>query len=510
MKHPSIFLGCMATALATLVDAIAPIEVVGTRLFEAGSGKPFQAKGVDYYPRPNAGANDVNSLDFFTDDYEYVWRPHIQEFVALGVNAIRLYSVDPAQSHDKFMCALSAAGIYVTVELVSSCPNCEITGAAYPTCYPPQLKTRGQQVIAAFAKYNNVLGFSAGNEINHRVADWTVNAPCQKKFIRDMRAFVNSCASGMRHIPIGVVLADTDRAQNALYYTCRTDPRDVFENAEWYGLNAYLQCDNAASLAPSTIGAGYRRLLDDFTSYQLPIPSLLTEYGCLNPGFPTIHGYAAQRTWLDAGWLLSRAFADVFAGGFAFEFTTENANSRGDAPFPFTSFGGQNYGLGYLDPVTCDGTPAAPCTFKRMPNFDLLAAQYNASTMTTTSLPSMAAYTPTTTSFPTCPPTAATLMSVVWPSDATADMACPDFSQAALCPGDVLFTSLTLAPSNKTVAPLPSTSRVPCPPPRRRCPTHPSPMERLAPCCRWSAQSWRCLSSIEKTREKEVVHDDEL
>ncbi|RLN89374.1 hypothetical protein BBJ28_00026730 [Nothophytophthora sp. Chile5] len=33
----------------------------------------------------------------------------------LGVNTIRLYSVDPSVSHDKFMCACSEAGIYVLV-----------------------------------------------------------------------------------------------------------------------------------------------------------------------------------------------------------------------------------------------------------------------------------------------------------------------------------------------------------------------------------------------------------
>ncbi|KAF0698870.1 Aste57867_10547 [Aphanomyces stellatus] len=458
MMKPSFSVGYMAAVLtSTMVDALNPIEIVGTHLFEVGSGAPFQVKGVDYNPRPNVVASDVNGVDYFTDDYEYSWRAHIDDFVALGVNSIRLYSVDPTQSHDKFMCALSAAGIYVTVELSSTCANCAITSAAYPACYPPQLKTRGQQIISAFAKYSNVLSFTAGNEVNNLVGNWTTNAPCQKKFVRDMRAYIDGCASGIRRIPVGVVLADRDRKNNTLYYSCRTDPSDTLENVEWFGLNAYQQCDPLASLAPQTIGTGYRNLLDNFQSYQLPIPSLLTQYGCLAPDFPTINGYAAQRTWVDAGWLLSADFVNVFAGGYAYEFSTENDKSLSDAPFPFTAFGNQNYGLGYFDPVTCDASTNAPCTYKRMPNFDLLATQYNQSSAA--SLPTKTAYAPAFTAFPACPPTAAALKSVVWPSDATANMVCPDLSQEALCAGDVLFTGMgrTLPPSNKTVAPLPPT-----------------------------------------------------
>ncbi|RQM30684.1 hypothetical protein B5M09_013045, partial [Aphanomyces astaci] len=184
--------------VGTSVDAIAPIEIKGNRLFEYGTGKPFHAKGLDYYPRPNSGELNVNNLDFFTDDHESIWKPHVAEFIALGINAVRLYAVDASKSHDKFMCALSEAGIYVLVDLASSCQDCAITKDPYPACYPALLKTRGQQIIAAFSKYNNVLAFSAGNEVNHFVDSMEISAPCQKKFIKDMRAYISSCATNMR------------------------------------------------------------------------------------------------------------------------------------------------------------------------------------------------------------------------------------------------------------------------------------------------------------------------
>ncbi|POM75175.1 Glycoside hydrolase, partial [Phytophthora palmivora] len=204
-----------------------PIVIKNYKMFDAKTGAAFAVKGIDYYPRPNTGEYDENNRDFFTDDFEDVWSPDIDYLAATGANAVRLYAVDPSKSHDKFMCALRAKGMYALIDFAASCLNCAITKQAYPACYPADLKTRGEMIILAFAKYDNVLAFSAGNEVNNEVAaDATINAPCQKKFIRDMRAFVGNCPS-IRKIPVGVVLADPDlsknnRELNAKYYNCRT------------------------------------------------------------------------------------------------------------------------------------------------------------------------------------------------------------------------------------------------------------------------------------------------
>ena len=119
----------------------------------------------------------------------------------------------------RFRCAMDAAGIYVIVALAHDCPTCAITRDASPDCYPPELKTQGQNVINSFAKYSNTLAFSAGNEVNHFAplehAEW--NAPCQKKFIRDMREYIDSC-DHLRNVPIGLVSADTERDSMAEYY----------------------------------------------------------------------------------------------------------------------------------------------------------------------------------------------------------------------------------------------------------------------------------------------------
>ncbi|GLE10160.1 hypothetical protein PINS_up022171 [Pythium insidiosum] len=345
-----------------------PLVIKGPRIFDSVTGQYFGVRGVDYYPRPNGGPLNVNNYDFFTAEFKHVWGRDVPQFSALNANTIRLYAVDPDGDHTEFMCALQAAGIYVVVDLASSCPGCEVTADAAPACYPASYKERGQKIISNFAKYDNVLGFSGGNEINHRTQGnppkW--NAPCQKKFIRDMRAYIKSCPE-MRQIPVGLVIADTYRDWNAMYYNCRTDPNDELETAEWFGINVYPDstCSATASRA---------------SNYS--IPTLLTEFGCLSPAFPTVDGYEGQRTFHDAKWMNDREYSDVFNGGMVFEYSTELANSQSTSAFPFKKVGPQNYGLGYLSPENCDEVNI-PCEFIRFPNFDNLAKAYGATDTST-------------------------------------------------------------------------------------------------------------------------------
>ncbi len=307
-----------------------PITIKGYKFFNSITGKNVLIKGIDYYPRPNAGLLNINSVDFFTNEYRHIWERDIPFFQELGVNAIRLYSVDPDYDHSDFMCALAQVGIYVLVELASgSCPRCAILSTEVPLCYPPDLKIRGQRVIQEFSKYTNTLAFSAGNEVNHFVPlgkppQW--NAPCLKKFVRDMRAYISHCSQHMRQIPIGLIMADSDREENTLYYNCQSDPKDPYDYAEWYGINTYVYCNGDAQSYDEA--KGFHDLSSSFESYHYSIPVLLTEYGCLSKSFPTIEGYQGQRNFNQAKWLGLKSVQNDFAGGFAFEYSIEAANAQ--------------------------------------------------------------------------------------------------------------------------------------------------------------------------------------
>ncbi|RLN91197.1 hypothetical protein BBJ28_00003298 [Nothophytophthora sp. Chile5] len=95
----------LLAAAATSTQAwLAPIVAKGNKLFDSDTGLEFRIKGMAYYPRPNAGElADVGNYDWAADEHEDVWTPHLEVMKDLGVNTIRLYSVDPSKAHDKFI-----------------------------------------------------------------------------------------------------------------------------------------------------------------------------------------------------------------------------------------------------------------------------------------------------------------------------------------------------------------------------------------------------------------------
>ena len=364
-----------------LSDAMNPAVIKGYKFFDSVTGKEIAIRGIDYYPRPNSGPFNRNSVDFFTESFRHVWERDIPYLQQLGVNAVRLYSVDPNENHDAFMCTLNQAGIYAVIGIASECPNCAISRDEAPTCYSSELKSRGQAVISDFATYSNTLAFSAGNEVNRAAPqdkpEW--NGPCLKKFMRDMRQFTDSCPS-MRNVPIGLVSADSNRDENAKYYNCQGDKGDKYEGAEWYGLNAYVFCDHHAS--EYRYANGLVILQQMFERYHYSIPAVMTEYGCLSPTFDTIDGYEGQRDFKQTEWLMTEPdLRAQFSGGFVFEYSTELQNAIGTSAYPFTSFGAQNYGVGFFEPQDCDDVSIF-CTFKPLPNYYNLQAVFNRTTGT--------------------------------------------------------------------------------------------------------------------------------
>ena len=304
-----------------------PLLLVGKRFYNSQTLEYVPIKGIAYYPRPNAGELSLsNSVDFYTDEFESRWIEDIVYFQQLGVNAIRIYGVDPSQNHDKFMCSLADAGIYVMIGLLADCDGCSIGSGddndKPPACYTTSVKLRGQFVIRTFSVYDNVMAFSAGNEVTLYTKDDMSNAPCQKKFVQDMRIYTHSCyTSSMlaRQIPIGVVNFDKPISINqTLYYACQQS-EEGYDSIEWFGLNTYRHCDSTATQIEDL--TGYIQLLEMFQQHNLNIPVMLAEFGCRERGFPTIDGYETQREWLQIDALYSQLYQQEFVGGFVFEYS---------------------------------------------------------------------------------------------------------------------------------------------------------------------------------------------
>lgn len=89
------------------VAALAPLEIKGYKFFDSETGCEVVVRGIDYYPRPNSGDLNRNSLDLFTEGHRNIWERDIPFLQELGVNAIRLYAVDAMENHDAFMYVLT-------------------------------------------------------------------------------------------------------------------------------------------------------------------------------------------------------------------------------------------------------------------------------------------------------------------------------------------------------------------------------------------------------------------
>ncbi|KAF1784648.1 Glycoside hydrolase superfamily [Phytophthora cactorum] len=390
-----------------------PLLIKGNRFFDSVSGDYFAIRGVNYYPRPNTGPLDKNNLDLFSNDFKHIWQRDVPQFAALEANVIRLYAVDPDVDHTDFMCALQSEGIYVVVDLGANCEGCtrredHRTVRALRQCHGVQWRQRDQPPYG-------------GNP-------WTWNAPCQKKFIRDMRAFIQSCPN-LRKVPVGLVVADTDRDENAQYYNCRTDESDELENAQWYGINTYVHCDD---ISDPTKATGFNLLRDSFKSYDYSIPVVLTEFGCVSPAFPTVDGYEAQRTFHDAAFMNLPEYSDYFAGGVAFEYSTENANSMSTSA-TVQDVRSAELWLGYFSPEDCTDT-GTNCTFERFPNFEFLKERLRRMTArpaNTEQLQDPLNHAETS----ACPKGSPILSDFIWEGDSSSSEACPSKAEARYqCP----------------------------------------------------------------------------
>ncbi|KAF4626631.1 hypothetical protein G7Y89_g11530 [Cudoniella acicularis] len=300
MKTFSVLAALAATVLASPTPteelvarasstSLTPITVKGN-----GSSR-FYIRGVDWQPGGSSQLVDpMADTTTCTRD--------IAEFVKLGLNTVRVYTVDNTANHDACMQLLANAGIYLVLDV--NTPLYSLNRATPAPSYNTVYLTNIFATIDAFANYTNTLAFFSGNEVIND--DTTTSAaPYVKAVTRDMRQYIGS--RGYRSIPVGYSAADVDsnRVEMAEYMNCGTDD----QRSDFFAFNDYSWCDPS-----SFTTSGWDQKVKNFTGYGIPI--FLSEYGC----------NTNVRKFEEVASLYSTTMTGVYSGGLVYEYSEEGSH----------------------------------------------------------------------------------------------------------------------------------------------------------------------------------------
>jgi hypothetical protein len=170
-------------------DGPTPITVKGNAFFQGD--ERFYVRGVDY--QPGGSSKLVDPLA-----EPSTCKRDIKKFSDLGLNTVRVYSVDNSADHDECMNALADANIYVVLDV--NTPKYSFNRADPEVSYNDVYLQNVFATVEMFAKYPNTLAFFSGNEVINDGPS-SKAAPYVKAVTRDIRQFLRS--RNLRTVPVG-------------------------------------------------------------------------------------------------------------------------------------------------------------------------------------------------------------------------------------------------------------------------------------------------------------------
>jgi len=298
--HFSKLLAATATFFS-MAAAIETIEMKNRHFYGSESGEPFFLRGVDYQPGGAAkfkkGSDPLSDVNKCARD--------IYLFQQLGINTIRVYSVDPDLNHDECMTLMAQAGIYLVLDVNSPLEGQHLNNQEPWTTYTPDYLEHILKVVDQFSGYANTLAFLAGNEVIFEKVSAKTSPNYVKAVVRDMKAYITNHVG--RIIPVGYSNADDLDYRTSLAHYLECGPEGYID---FFGVNSYQWCgDNSFE------GSGYDKLVADYSNYSLPV--FFTEFGC---------NESPPRKWQEVGALYSDKMTGVFSGGLVYEYTQESNN----------------------------------------------------------------------------------------------------------------------------------------------------------------------------------------
>ncbi|TFK36800.1 glycoside hydrolase family 72 protein [Crucibulum laeve] len=359
----TVLFGLAATSLLSTVQAITKVQRVGRYLYNE-DGSRFYIKGIAYQEQGEvvqSADNPFGEPSSFIDPLSLGSAcsrdlPFLKE---LGVNAIRIYSVNSSLNHDDCMKTFSDAGIYTIIDL--ALPLNGSIDRVVPS-WSTNILNQYIATIDTFSKYDNVLAYNVGNEVV--VQNGTAAAPFVKAAARDIKAYLKSKGSSALVGYAAINGASNWRDALANYLSC--DPSNANSDStsiDLYGLNDYEWCGD------STFQQSYAGTNGDYAGYN--VAAYFSEFGCIT---------SPPRLWTESAALFGPQMAPVWSGGIAFSY------------FPATSAQGQ---FGMVN-ISSDAT-----TVTTGDDFDRLKTQYGQ--LSPPNSPDMGSA--TSSSFPSCPST---------------------------------------------------------------------------------------------------------
>jgi hypothetical protein len=251
---------------------------------------------------------------------------------------------------------LAANDIYVIADLGEPSISIQSNDPSWTV----SLYQRYTSVIDSLSKYNNVIGFFAGNE-NVSAGNQTAAAAFVKAAVRDSKGYIAS-QNYRNTLGVGYATADVPtRNDLAHYFACEPANSGNSTQIDFWGYNVYSWCGDSTYQESS-----YGERVQFFSDY--PVPVFFAEYGCIEglPGGPTSRPFTEVE-------VLYGNMTEVFSGGIVYEYF----------------MGANEYGL-----VSLDGSSVSP-----YPDFTSLQSQLASISPTITQ---SSAYTPSN-SAPSCP-----------------------------------------------------------------------------------------------------------
>ncbi|RFU81328.1 1,3-beta-glucanosyltransferase gel2 [Trichoderma arundinaceum] len=294
---------------ATVVGAVKPLTIQGTDFVDA-DGNKFQLVGVAYQPGGSAGYDPKTGKDPLSHADTCLRDAALLQ--VMGVNAIRVYNLDPNLNHDECASIFNAAGMYMILDVNSPLVGEAITSFEPWTSYYEAYSNRTFAIAEAFSGYPNTLLFFSGNEVINDLPSAQFVPPYLRAVTRDLKNYIKKNIK--RQIPVGYSAADVREVlwDTWNYLQCSDDgDDDNMSRADVFAINSYSWCGPDATYHSSSFDV----LTENFQNTSVPV--FFSEYGCNTP---------MPRYWNEAQAIYGKDMAPVFSGGIVYEYTEEENN----------------------------------------------------------------------------------------------------------------------------------------------------------------------------------------